>query len=74
MVILQRLKKILDKYHGTINQFQGDAILASFDHAKGEMNPSECAVQAGLDIQKMLKKPVVWRQKPTIIFANSYWH
>lgn len=49
------LEEILDQYNGTINQFQGDAILASFEHDCNDLNPSECAVQAALDIQALLK-------------------
>ena len=51
------LEEILDHYGGTINQFQGDAILASFDKPchKLSLNPSECAVSAALDIHRILK-------------------
>jgi adenylate cyclase len=49
------LEKVLDNYGGTINQFQGDAILASFDQPKNGLSASECAVQAALDIQHTLK-------------------
>ncbi|MCW8884904.1 MAG: adenylate/guanylate cyclase domain-containing protein [Motiliproteus sp.] len=48
------LEKVLDSYGGTINQFQGDAILASFNEAQNGLSPSECAVKAAIDIQNML--------------------
>jgi adenylate cyclase len=52
------VEKVLNNYHGTINQFQGDAILATFDQEHDGLSPSECAVQAALDIQEMLKSSV----------------
>jgi adenylate cyclase len=52
------IEKVLNKYQGTINQFQGDALLATFDQEHNGLSSSECAVQAALDIQKMLKSSV----------------
>ena len=49
------VEKVLDNYGGTINQFQGDAILASFNTPHEDLSPSECAVQAAIDIQQLLK-------------------
>ncbi|WP_207062763.1 adenylate/guanylate cyclase domain-containing protein [Motiliproteus sp. SC1-56] len=49
-------EEILEKYGGTINQFQGDAILASFNNPQGEDSPSTCAVQAALEIQQLLQQ------------------
>ncbi|OMH39807.1 hypothetical protein BGP75_01375 [Motiliproteus sp. MSK22-1] len=48
------VEKVLDSYGGIINQFQGDAILASFNRPHNGLSPSECAVQAAIDIQLML--------------------
>ncbi|WP_210397697.1 adenylate/guanylate cyclase domain-containing protein [Motiliproteus sediminis] len=48
------VEQILEQHGGTINQFQGDAILASFDPASGSRSPADDAVRAALAIQRML--------------------
>ncbi len=50
------VEQVLESYGGTINQFQGDAILASFNQPHNGLSPSECAVQAALDIQHLLQE------------------
>lgn len=50
------VEQILEQHGGTINQFQGDAILASFDAASGAQQPADDALQAALAIQQMLRQ------------------
>ncbi len=64
------LEKVLDSYGGTINQFQGDAILASFNQPHGDLSPSECAVQAAIDIQRMLSKTSFGDDNHQILLRN----
>ncbi len=44
----------IEKYHGTITQYQGDAILAVFNLFGDDPNHAENAVRAALDIQEIL--------------------
>ena len=48
------VERILELHGGTINQFQGDAILASFDQPHNGFNHAECAVKAAINIQQQL--------------------
>ena len=45
---------IMERHGGTINQFQGDAILASFERSHNGYNSSECALFAAIEIQQRL--------------------
>ncbi|MEH6473330.1 MAG: adenylate/guanylate cyclase domain-containing protein [Halopseudomonas sp.] len=48
------VEKILEQHGGVINQFQGDAILASFESDRDGYNDAECAVKAASAIQQRL--------------------
>lgn len=48
------VEQLLEQRQGVINQFQGDAILASFETAHGGFNHAECALMAALAIQQRL--------------------
>ncbi|WP_421870058.1 adenylate/guanylate cyclase domain-containing protein [Motiliproteus sp.] len=47
---------IMERNGGTINQFQGDAILASFEQSHEGHNSSECAIKTALEIQQRLEQ------------------
>ncbi|MEH6627394.1 MAG: adenylate/guanylate cyclase domain-containing protein [Motiliproteus sp.] len=64
------LEEVLDSYGGTINQFQGDAILASFNQSHEGLTPSECAVKAAIDIQKMLRRRTFGEDNQKISLRN----
>ncbi len=44
----------IERHHGVINQFQGDAILASFNLPKKDPNHASNAINAALEIQHIL--------------------
>jgi adenylate cyclase len=46
----------IERNHGVINQFQGDAILASFNLPTKDPNHASSAVSAALEIQQLLNK------------------
>lgn len=48
------LETILERHGGTINQFQGDAILASFAAQHDNFNSAECAIKAAAAIQQCI--------------------
>ncbi len=48
------VEQVLERHGGIINQFQGDAILASFDKPLHGFNSAECAVKAAIEIQQRL--------------------
>ncbi|MEH6822987.1 MAG: adenylate/guanylate cyclase domain-containing protein [Motiliproteus sp.] len=50
------LETILELHGGTINQFQGDAILASFEAQHNNCNSAECAIKAATAIQQRLEQ------------------
>lgn len=50
------LVKILEKYGGVVTQFQGDAILATFNVPIKSMDHAENALNAALEIRGMLKR------------------
>jgi len=45
----------IERYNGIINQFQGDAVLVSFESGTSDHTPAECAVLSALNIQTRLK-------------------
>ncbi|MFT6913719.1 MAG: adenylate cyclase [Motiliproteus sp.] len=45
---------ILERHGGIINQFQGDAILASFEEPLDGFQSAECAIKAAAEIQQRL--------------------
>ncbi len=45
----------IERHHGVINQFQGDAILASFNLPTHDENHASSAVAAALEIQEILR-------------------
>jgi len=46
----------IERHHGVINQFQGDAILASFNLPTRDPNHARSAVSAALEIQTLLSE------------------
>lgn len=50
----QLISKPVEQYNGVINQFQGDAILASFNLPSEDANHAHSALSAALDIQKIM--------------------
>lgn len=48
------VEQVLERHGGIINQFQGDAILASFETPSNGYNGAECAVLAATEIQQCL--------------------
>lgn len=64
------LEEVLDSFSGTINQFQGDAILASFDKPRDGLTPSECAVSAALAINRMLESREFGRKENPVSLRN----
>jgi len=50
------VEQILERHGGTINQFQGDAILACFDSPDPHSNTADSALQAAIDIQRLLRQ------------------
>lgn len=45
----------IERYGGVVTQFQGDAILASFNQPKADEDHAANAVRAAIDIQRILK-------------------
>lgn len=50
------IEQVLERHGGTINQFQGDAILASFDNTLQDFSTAECALRAAVEIQQLLDR------------------
>lgn len=46
----------IERHHGVINQFQGDAILASFNLPSNDPDHASSAVSAALEIQQLLQE------------------
>lgn len=51
----QVISEPIERHHGVINQFQGDAILASFNLPTKDENHACSAVSAALEIQQLLE-------------------
>ncbi len=51
----QVISEPIERHHGVINQFQGDAILASFNLPTRDENHASSAVSAALEIQDLLE-------------------
>jgi len=49
------IAKPIDEYGGVISQFQGDAVLATFNVPKADANHADNAIKAALKIQKVLE-------------------
>jgi class 3 adenylate cyclase/tetratricopeptide (TPR) repeat protein len=49
--LLQRLTTAVEKYNGTVYQYLGDAVVATFGLPRPDPNASRNAVRAGLDMQ-----------------------
>ena len=49
------IAKPIEKYGGVISQFQGDAILATFNIPKPDPDHAHNAIQAAIEIQRVLK-------------------
>ncbi len=54
--LLQRLTKVIEKYNGTVYQYLGDAVVATFGLPHPDPNASRNAVRAGLDMQSATRQ------------------
>ena len=57
------MAKPIEEYGGVITQFQGDAVLATFNAPKPDPNHATNAIKAGISIQRVLKDKTFGKEK-----------
>jgi adenylate cyclase len=60
------IAKPIEEYGGVITQFQGDAVLATFNAPKPDPNHATNAIKAGLKIQRVLKDKTFGKDVPFV--------
>lgn len=67
------IAKPIEKYGGVITQFQGDAVLATFNAPKPDPNHATNAIKAGISIQRTLQNRTFGKNVPfnTRVGINS---